>query len=130
MPGGPPTEEFLNFINASNPSYTGWPVWIDSRGYVNEDGTLDEDAKPYTYGAGWEAFIYGRGGGFRNRLDFWLAEPAGRFYHYRALQDDFTEGRPYPEAMTTLDPFLVILRTAEAIAVPMVFARAMASRPR
>lgn len=125
--GGPPTREFLNLISAANPSYTGWPVWIDSRGFPTEGEDPNLDPKPRVFERGWEAFVYRyEAESWYNHLDFWRAEPAGRFYLYRAFEDDITEGRGYPEAMTTLDFGLVILRTAEAMAVPMTFARAMA----
>ena len=128
--GGPPTEEFLNLISASNPRYTGWPAWIDSRGFANEDGEPDPGPRPYTHDGGWEAFVYRRRGGILpERLDFWRAEPAGRFYLYRALRDDLHVGPSAPEPMTALDFGLVITRTAEAIAVPMAFAREMGATP-
>jgi hypothetical protein len=53
----------------------------------------------------------------------------GRFYLYRALRDDFATGPSAPEPMTALDFGLVITRTAEAIAVPMAFAREMGATP-
>jgi hypothetical protein len=120
-----PDENFLNLVNASNPRYSGWPVWVDSRGFA------DDTSHPYVFERGWEAFIfhYERGGVLRDHIDFWRAESIGRFYLYRALQDDLAIGPRNPEPMTTLDFGLVILRTAEAIAVPMAFARAMALTP-
>jgi hypothetical protein len=128
--GGPPTEKFLNLISASNPRYTGWPAWIDSRRFANEEDESDPGPRPYTYDGGWEAFVYRRRGGILpERLDFWRAEPVGRFYLYRALRDDFATGPSAPEPMTALDFGLVITRTAEAIAVPMAFAREMGATP-
>jgi hypothetical protein len=127
---GAPTEEFLNLVSASNPRHTGWPAWIDSRGFANEEGEHDPGPRPYTYDGGWEAFVHRRRGDILpEHLDFWRAEPAGRFYLYRALRDDLHEGPSAPEPMTALDFGLVITRTAEAIAVPMAFAREMGSMP-
>jgi hypothetical protein len=124
--GGPATEEFLNLIAAANPSYTGWPLWIDSRGFSNKGEDPSLDPRPRVFERGWEAFVYRHEpGSWYNHLDFWRAEPAGRFYALRGLEDDISEGAGYPESMTTLDFGLAILRTAEAIAVPMAFARAM-----
>lgn len=124
--GGPATEEFLNLISAANPSYTGWPVWIDSRGFSAGGNDTNLDPRPRVFERGWEAFVYRyETGSWYNHLDFWRVERAGKFYLYRALEDDITEGPGYPKAMTTLDFVLVILRTAEAIAVPMIFAKAM-----
>lgn len=62
-------------------------------------------------------------------MEFWRADPAGRFYAYRGFEDDVSEGPTYPEAMSTLDFGMAIWRVAEAIAVPMAFARAMGFSP-
>lgn len=127
VPGGPATKRFLDLISAANPDYTGWPLWLDSRAIAS--GPDDPD-RPRTHERGWEAFMYAYGSDSAvNHLDFWRAEPAGRFYLYRGLEDDFEEGPGYPEAMTALDPGLAIWRTAEAIAVPLAFARAMGFPP-
>lgn len=124
-----PDESFLNLINASNPRYSGFPVWIDSRGFVKEDGTPDTSSAPYTYGEGWEAFIYDdKPESVRRRIEFWRAEPAGRFYLYRALQDDLATGPKAPKSVTELDFVIPVLRTAEAIAVSMAFAKAMGAK--
>ena len=58
-------------------------------------------------------------------MDFWRAEPTGRFYLYRALQDDLVEVPQSPKDGTTLDFTQATLHTAEAIAVTLIFARAM-----
>lgn len=125
----PIDEDFLNLMNEANPRYTGWPLWIYSRGFVNEEGKPDFEAWPYSHQDGYEAFIFGRGGGTRNALDFWRAEPVGRFYLYRALQEDLAEGPRSPKPLTILDPVLAILRTAEAIGVQMAYAEAMDMTP-
>jgi hypothetical protein len=78
---------------------------------------------------GWEALFFRGSGGKSNALDFWRAEPSGRFYLYRPLDDDQSEGNRSPEPMTVLDPLLVISRIAQAIAVPMKFAMAMGCVP-
>ena len=31
-----PTREFMNKVSASNPEYTGWPAWLDSRSFARE----------------------------------------------------------------------------------------------
>ena len=132
VPGGPPTQSFLNLIGAANPGYTGWPFWIDSRGFPKEEGGQGQnlDPAPRVLEGGWETLLYRyEPGRWYNHLDFWRAEPAGCFYAYRAFEDDITEGAGYPEAMTTLDLRLVVWRVAEAIAVPMAFARAMGLVP-
>lgn len=124
--GVPPTEEFLNLLNAANPRYTGWPLWIDGRGLTYHGN----DPKPYTFQGGWEDFLYSyQPGSSYNHLDFWRAKPAGNFYLYRGFEDDLMEGPGYPDTMTTLDFRMAIWRVAEAIAVPMAFARSMGLVP-
>lgn len=126
VPPVSPTTEFLNRLNAANPRYTGWPLWLDSRGFANHG----DDPVPYTLDGGWETFLYNcEPGSWYNHLDFWRAEPGGQFYLYRAFEDDISEGKGYPEAMTTLDFGMAIWRATEAIAVPMAFARAMGLAP-
>ena len=130
VPESPATREFLNLISAANPNYTGWPLWIDSRGFAGGTDDPNLDQRPRTHDKGWEAFLYQyEQGSWYNHLDFWRAEPAGRFYLYRGFEDDITEGGAYPDAMTALDPGLVIWRTTEAIAVSLAFARAMGLTP-
>lgn len=123
-PDGPPTRSFLNLISAANPEYTGWPLWIVS-GREGEPGP-----RPYVRDGGWEAFLYEyEPDSWYNHLDFWRAETAGRFYAYRAFEDDISEGPGYPEPITALDYRLVVWRVADAIAVPMAFALAMDFAP-
>jgi len=111
---------FLNLLDSSNPNYTGWPVWLDSRGFSNTE------ARPYVFNGVWETFICDLSGGSGGKeLDFWSLDPSGIFYLRRALQDDLSEGQRAPEPMKQLDFGLVILRTAEAIAVALGFAKAM-----
>lgn len=111
---------FLNLLDSSNPNYTGWPVWLDSRGFTKKE------ARPYVFEGAWEAFICDLGTEWGGKdLDFWRLNPSGKFYLRRALQDDFSESRQAPETMKQLDFGLVILRTAEAIAVALGFAKAM-----
>ena len=120
----------MSLLNAANPRYTGWPLWIDSRGLVNADGTPDSDSAPYTFEDGWEAFISNlQTGGMRRRLDFWRIEPAGRFYLYRALPDDLATGPRAPEPLTELDFVLPVLQTAQAMAVATAFAKALGAPP-
>jgi hypothetical protein len=110
--------KFLNLINSSNPRYTGWPLWINSR------TRNDETSHPRVVDGAWEAMVIGRNVG---HIDFWRASGAGKFYQRRAYEDDtkaaFSSAAPKPQ--TVLDFGLVIYRTAEAIAVPLEFIRAM-----
>jgi len=109
---------FLNLLDSSNPDYTGWPVWVDSRGFS------DKDSHPYVIEGVWEAFIP-RSDIWGGDLDFMILDPTGRFYLRRALQDDTLTRPQAPEPLTVLDFGLPIIRTAEAIAVGIAFAKAM-----
>lgn len=133
VPERRPTTEFLDLLGAANPAFTGWPMWIDSRGFPGRSAEGEEanlDPEPYVYEGGWEAFVYEyEPESWYNHLDFWRCEPSGKFYQYRALEDDITEGSGYPEAMQELDFTLVTVRVAEAIAVPLAFGRAMGLVP-
>src|SRR5439155_25054779 len=42
---------FLHLLAASNPHYTGWPVWLDSSGFT------EQSARPRVFRGVWEAFI-------------------------------------------------------------------------
>jgi hypothetical protein len=111
---------FLNLLDSSNPRYTGWPVWLDSRSFSKKE------ARPYVFQGAWEAFICDLSpewGGMD--IDFWRLDPSGKFYLRCALQDDLSVSKRAPEPMKQLDFGLVILRTAEAIVVALEFAKAM-----
>jgi len=105
---------FLAKVLASNPNYTGWPTWLDSRTFD------DAQSRPYSLHGAWETFLASLG--FSPHLDFMRFEPSGRFYQRRILQDDLTD-RVTPG--TALDPLLVILRVAEAIAVGIAMVRSL-----
>lgn len=103
--------DFLADFLGSNPRYTGWPIWLDSRSHAREDG------RPFRVEGAWEALVVSTD---FHHLDFMRFDPTGRFYLRRALQDDLTDK---VEAGTALDPILVILRVAEAIAVGIAAVR-------
>ena len=113
-------EEFLNLIGRSNPSYTGWPVWLDSR-----RSTEKHNRPAYKRGA-WETLVISVSPGFSDHVDFMVMEASGRFYLLRVLQDDLTS-RVKPG--TVLDPWLHLYRVAETIAVGLAFAKAMGYPP-
>jgi hypothetical protein len=113
------SSEFLNLLNSNNPRYTGWPMWVDSRGFS------DKAARPYVLNGVWEALIVSIEQGFSGHLDFWRLSPEGQFYQYRALQDDISGSSKAPKPGTALDFGLAILRVAECIAVAIEFAKAM-----
>lgn len=116
-------DQFLNLLGASNPSYTGWPPWLDSRGFTNQT------AQPYVYNGGWEALIVSVGNKQSNHIDFMRLDPHGKFYLRRALEDDISANTRAPEPLSALDFGLPIIRTAEAIAVGISFAKAMGCTP-
>ena len=116
------SQEFLNLLSSSNPRYTGWPVWLDSRGF------LEKSARPCVFEGAWEALLVFLDSDGRNDIDFMRLSPEGRFYLRRALQDDIQSSRK-PEPMTSLDFTRPICGTAEAIAVGIAFAKAMGCDP-
>lgn len=120
VPAHGATRDFLNLLDSSNPDYTGWPVWLDSRGSTNQS------SRPHVVDGVWEALIVGlesEWGG--DHIDFMRLDPKGRFYLRRALQDDISRSNRAPKPMIALDFGLVTIRTAEAIAVGLSFAKAM-----
>ena len=52
-----PTEEFMNKVSASNPRYTGWPMWLDSRGFNKTEHHA------YVLDGMWQALIIDLEGG-------------------------------------------------------------------
>ncbi|MEO1147826.1 MAG: RNA-binding domain-containing protein [Cyanobacteria bacterium J06638_22] len=124
MSGDAPTHsanlQFLSLLDSSNPNYTGWPIWLDSRNFI------DESARLYPFEGAWEAFINSLDsiwGGVH--LDFMRLDPKGKFYLRRALLEDISNGSQAPEPLKVLDFCLPIIRSAEAIAVGIAFAKAM-----
>ncbi|QEK93192.1 ATP-binding protein [Achromobacter insolitus] len=110
---------FARLIGASNPNYTGWPIWLDSRGAGSQDW------RPYVMNGAWHTFIVAdKSSGFR-RVDFMLEDPKGRFYSYRALEDDLTMSQHAPAPGTAFDGILPMLRVGEAIAVGLAFGKAL-----
>ncbi|MEH2139449.1 MAG: ATP-binding protein [Nostoc sp.] len=115
-------EQFFNLLSFNNPKYTGWPVWLDSRGFVDKD-------QPYVYNGAWEALIVSLDSGWGRDIDFMRFDPKGKFYLRRALEDDMSVKNYAPPPMTVLDFALPVIRTAEAIAAGIEFAKAMGCEP-
>lgn len=117
--------EFLNLLDSSNPDYTGWPVWLDSRGFT------DQTSRPYVVNGVWEALIASIGSDwFTDHIDFMRLDPKGRFYLRRPHQDDVSRSDRAPrKPFSALDFGLVTIRTAEAIAVGLAFGKAMGCKP-
>ena len=108
-----PDQTFLNTI-AGNPNYTGWPIWMDTRGFT------DRKARPKVVEGAWESFVLSTGDDWSNHVDFARFDPKGEFILVRVLQDDITTKVPPGKF---LDPILVVLRVAEAIAVGLTFVK-------
>lgn len=115
-------DQFLNLLNSSNPSYTGWPIWLDTRFNQNAN------ERPYVFDGAWEAFLSNLGSGWFDHIEFMRLDPKGRFYLRRALEDDIGTSPPIPP-VTVLDFGLPIVRCAEALAVGLAFAKAMGYNP-
>ena len=114
-------QAFLNLLNASNPRYIGWPVWLDSRNFAYEN------AEPYPFEDAWEAFIDIRVPNWINHIDFMRLDPTGQFYLRRVFDEDIQEQNLEP--MKYLDFTPPIKGVAEAIAVGLAFAKAMECDP-
>lgn len=115
-PDALPTQEFLNKVSSSNPNYTGWPVWLDSRRFAE---TLD---RPYVTNKMWEALIVDLDGGWSKHVEFLRFDPRGEFYLRRVMQDDLTDN---VTPGTALDVTLMIYRVAEVLAVGTIFGRSL-----
>jgi hypothetical protein len=124
VPAYSANREFLNLLDSANPNYTGWPVWVDSRGF------RIENTRPYVFNGVWEALIVILDSRWSSRdIDFHRLDPLGKFYLRRALEDDISVNPRMPEPMTCLDFGLPVYRTGEAIAVGLAFAKAMGCNP-
>ncbi|KQI72444.1 hypothetical protein AN191_09795 [Loktanella sp. 5RATIMAR09] len=116
--------EFLRLLDSSNPTLTGWPIWLDSSGFQ------DASSQPYVLDGGWEALILSLNDDWGGKhLDFMRKEPSGKFYLRRALEDDLTSSKRGPQPLTKLDFGISVLRVAEAIAVGRAFSHAMSCDP-
>jgi len=106
-PGALATSEFMNRIAASNPQYTGWPAWLDARGFYRQEDRARVE------GGAWVTYIHGGGMGERERIEYMLYDPRGDFYTRRLMQDDTADKvKPF----TVLDPLLMLYRVTEFIA--------------
>ena len=103
-----PTQEFMNIVSAGNPRYTGFPMWLDSR------GATKTEHRAYVSDGVWQALIVDLNGGWSQHFEFLRFDPKGEFYMQRVMQDDLsfkvTPG-------TAMDVMLMIYRVAEVLAV-------------
>jgi hypothetical protein len=115
--GAIPSQTFLNTAMSSNPAYTGWPAWIDSRFFT------DQSAGPKVSDNAWEALVISAGQyRWSDHLDFWRLDPKGEFYLLRNLQDDVAPNVP---PRSSLNPLLVLRRVTEVLAVGLTFAKGL-----
>ena len=115
-PDEPPTKEFMNRVSASNPQYTGWPVWLDSRDFT------EEADRAYVSDGVWQALIVNFDGGWSQQFEFLRFDPRGEFYLQRVMQDDLSD-KVTPG--TAMDVVLMIYRVSEVLAVGVSIARAL-----
>lgn len=116
-------EAFLREMMAVNPRLTGWPPWVDS------SGASEAAARPKYYHDTFEALIV-RETSWGPDADFWSISPRGSFFHWRQLEDDLRPTDRGIQPNTVLDFALVVLRTAEAVAVALHFARTLVEAER
>jgi hypothetical protein len=116
-----PDRTFSSIIAASNPKYTGWPIWLDS------STSSTPENRPKVHENAVEALIASVVLGWSHHLDFYRLDPKGNFFLRRVLQDDTVPSKVKPG--TALDPFLAAIRIAEAIAVGIAFAKALDWNP-
>ena len=109
-----PTQDFLRAFTSGNPSYTGWPMWLDSRNFT------DEQSRPKVKHGAWQALILDLESDFPHS-DFMLLDPRGDFYLRRLMQDDLH--RKQGEQKRLLDVVLMIYRIAEVLAVGVSIAK-------
>lgn len=115
LPEDSPARDFLRIVGAANPHYTGWPVWLDSSGFQNNDD------RPSLVDKVWEAALIDTGEGWAQHADFYRYERNGEFYLWRVFQDDLTDK---VEPGKYLDPALMMYRVLEALAVGLAFGKA------
>lgn len=107
-----PDRNFLDITLSSNPSYTGWPIWVDSRNFH------DQKLRPFIFEGCWEAVLIGDKSDFWGLgIDYWRICPNGLFYALRGFEDDTTGSNNAPKPLTQIDFGITIYRVAEAIAV-------------
>jgi hypothetical protein len=116
-----PDQEFIARLGSSNPNYTGWPIWLDARFLSNPD------SRPLVVRDAFEFLIVSLSQGFSDHVDFARLDPKGEFFLHRMLQDDGVSDRIRPGQV--IDPMLMILRIAEAMAVGIAFAKALGWEP-
>ena len=80
-----PDQDFLNKAFASNPHFTGWPIWLDPRGFK------DRKSAPLIIEKAWQALIISLDDNWSPHVDFMRLDPKGKFFLQRIMQDDLTD---------------------------------------
>jgi hypothetical protein len=120
-----PAQNFLGHLFAHQPRLSGWPIWIDSRGFS------EQDQHPYPNGPAWEALVRNNviPGRFTSDLiDFWHIDPVCWFYHRRIYYEDILPGF-LDQNGRGLDFSRSISMVTETIAVATAFAGALSADP-
>lgn len=113
-------ENLYGLLVGSNPQYTEWPSWPDTRAFS------DDYARPNTREGGWESFVLSIGSAMPwDFLTFYRLEPDGQLYQIRALDDDALARARSGKPGSSLDPGLIVTQVTESIAVVLRFAIAL-----
>jgi hypothetical protein len=102
-----PSDDFFSRVASSNPRYTGWPFWLDSRGF------RDASMRPFVSEGAWNIVMVDESPDYHERLEFYRLNPRGELYARRVSQDDTAENA---RGGRLFDPFLMIVRVAEVLA--------------
>jgi hypothetical protein len=113
-------ESFLNLALSANPRFhADWPVLIDTRSFH------DTRFHPRIKNKGWQTLFVIVGQLPWDMAEFYRLDPKGLFFLRRILDDDSLARANNFAVGAYLDPYHVIARTAEVIAVGLAFAQAM-----
>ncbi|KEC71022.1 UNVERIFIED_ORG: hypothetical protein GGD51_006222 [Rhizobium esperanzae] len=115
LPEDSSARDFLRIIGSANPQYTGWPVWLDSSGFRNDND------RPVLVDKVWESVVINIGEGWSRHADFYRYDRNGELYLWRVIEDDLTDK---VEPGRYLDPGLTMYRVLEALAVGLAFGKA------
>jgi hypothetical protein len=110
-----PTRPFLDQILDSNPCLTGWPLWLDTRGFDAPE------LRPFVHGDCWEVFLDTSSEPLKH-IDYWRASARGFFSHVKALEDDIPWKERGPIPLETFEYAVMLRRIAEAIVCSLAFA--------
>ncbi|MBX3420626.1 MAG: putative DNA binding domain-containing protein [Pirellulaceae bacterium] len=122
-----PSFSLLQKIANNAPRISGWSPWVILL------GSRTAEDRPQINQGTFESFIDYLGGEFMGpHLDFWSINPSGKFYHIRAMEDDFIFTRQGYEKIVPgehLDFLLQISRVAEGIAVAISISQTLGFDP-